>query len=391
MNPGRARLGLVWLFLTGAACADRPSIAHLPPPAPVERIDVTVLLVGDAGVPDATFEPVLAALTRDASAQPARTVVAFLGDNIYPRGMPAPDDPERPEAERRLNAQLAVLHQSGARGIFVPGNHDWAARTVASRPARHEADGWDAVRRQEAFIAARGDDKAVFLPQGGCPGPSVLDLSETLRLVVLDTQWWLHDGPKPDGAGSGCAATSSGAVTDSLRGALRDAGGRVVAVLAHHPLRSGGPHGGQFGWTDHLFPLRRLSGKLWIPLPGLGSSYPLARKAGISSQDMSSSEYGVMRDSLRSAFSAHPPLLYAAGHDHSLQVLRGDVVPYHVVTGAGAFGHVSPVEYIAETRYAHSASGYVRMDVLQNGRARLSVIEVDRAGTARERYSLWLD
>ncbi|MBI2537796.1 MAG: hypothetical protein HYW06_12715, partial [Gemmatimonadetes bacterium] len=168
-------------------------------------------------------------------------------------------------------------------------------------------------------------------------------------------------------------------------------GHRLVAVLAHHPLRSGGPHGGEFGWMDHLFPLRRLSGKLWIPLPLIGSGYPWARKAGISSQDLGSSEYGLMRDSLRAAFLTRPPLLFAGGHDHSLQVLRGHVVRYHVVTGAGTFGHVSPVEYLAETQFARSASGYVRLDLLQTGRGRLSVIQVDQAGAAREVYSQWLD
>src|SRR2546422_8176212 len=31
-------------------------------------------------------------------------------------------------------------------------------------------------------------------PGGGCPGPRVVDLAGGVRLVALDTEWWLHDG-----------------------------------------------------------------------------------------------------------------------------------------------------------------------------------------------------
>jgi len=42
-----------------------------------------------------------------------------------------------------------------------------------------------------------------MLPVGGCPGPTVVDLGEVVRLVALDSQWWLQDGPKP-GPTSSC-------------------------------------------------------------------------------------------------------------------------------------------------------------------------------------------
>ncbi len=83
------------------------------------------LLIGDTGAPG-EYEPVLQLLTEWASEIPEKTVVAFLGDNIYPSGMPAVSGPDRPEAERRLNEQLEVLRESDAEGWFIPGNHDWA-------------------------------------------------------------------------------------------------------------------------------------------------------------------------------------------------------------------------------------------------------------------------
>ena len=73
-------------------------------------------------------------------------------------------DPYRAEMERRLDAQVAVARDSGARAIFAPGNHDWDAWGPG---------GWAAIKRQGAFIAEKGGGRAELAPEQGCPGPAV--------------------------------------------------------------------------------------------------------------------------------------------------------------------------------------------------------------------------
>src|SRR2546425_2313288 len=133
------------------------------PPAPPAEIDLTLFLIGDAGAPAVPpdSEPVFMAL-RAAAASVPHAVIVFLGDNVYPSGMPESAAPNRAAAERALRQELRVLQASGARGFFVPGNHDWDSM----RPG-----GWDAIRRQERFIAAAGSG-AALLPAGGCPRPA---------------------------------------------------------------------------------------------------------------------------------------------------------------------------------------------------------------------------
>src|SRR3989454_4707101 len=137
---------------------------------------------------------------RDAAASAPHAVIVFLGDNVYPDGMPDSAAPGGAAAERVLSQQLRVLQASGARGFFVPGNHDWDGM---------QPGGWDAIRRQERFIAAAGGGRAL-LPAGGCPGPAVVDVGQVVRLVALDTQWWLQEGPKPERPTFSCPAGSAG-------------------------------------------------------------------------------------------------------------------------------------------------------------------------------------
>lgn len=379
--PVRAERPGLYAALLLAACA-----GHVPPPSPapipVAERTVSLFLIGDAGKPDSAGDAVLAELARQTAAAPRGSAILFLGDNLYPRGLPAPDDPERKEMERRLLAQLDVVRRSGLKTVFVPGNHDWA---------RMGADGWNAVRRSETFVRERSQGLAVQEPGGGCPGPAVVDIGSTFRLLLLDTEWWLRKPayPKPRDAASGCAEFTEEAVTRRLSELLSESGGRNLIVAGHHPLATAGEHGGHFPVLTHLFPLRAIRKWLWIPLPGLGSIYPLARADGISSEDLSGRANERMRAAFGRAFEGHPPLLYAAGHDHNLQVFRGPGARFSVVSGAGIVQHEGQVGWGKGAVFASDSPGFMRLDVDPKGRVRLSVTAVGPRG-AREAFGIWL-
>jgi hypothetical protein len=163
-----------------------------------------------------------------------------------------------------------------------------------------------------------------------------------------------------------------------------------VVVLGHHPLATGGPHGGRFSWKDHVFPLRSVKKWLWVPLPVIGSLYPSVRQGGISPQDLSNETNRRMRAAFEGAMRERPPLVWAAGHEHALQVLRGASARHLLVSGAGIFGHTSRVVCTDESRFALGRAGFMRLDVERSGRVRLAVLEVDRAGGATERFAAWL-
>jgi hypothetical protein len=62
------------------------------PPADPAEIEHTIFLLGDAGHPRRGGEPVFDALARVVPEDSTRATLVFLGDNIYPRGLPAEGD-----------------------------------------------------------------------------------------------------------------------------------------------------------------------------------------------------------------------------------------------------------------------------------------------------------
>lgn len=354
------------------------ALALLAPGAAAADVETRLYLIGDAGAPARGGEPALRALGEELSRDPGRSFVVFLGDNVYPRGLSAEGDAGRRESERRLRTQIETVRDTGARFLFVPGNHDWD---------QHGSDGWQAVKRQARYVLEHGGPGAGFEPRGGCPGPVPVPVGERLLLVALDTQWWLHDSPKPTTPADGCDVAGEAGVVDALAALLREAGEREVVVVAHHPLLSGGGHGGHFGWKEHIFPLRAWKGWLWLPLPLIGSAYPIARQNGVFAQDIGSGPYRHMVEALSAALQQTRPLAWAAGHDHNLQVLDGRSVRNVLVSGAGLRRQAKPPQRIEATRFRSGEPGFLRLDVARDGGVELTAITVDDAGRARERYA----
>ena len=356
MRPNVYRFIICALALTAlSGCARRIQVKDVEP----DEIETTLFLIGDMGEPDPRVYPsVLDSLKRQAADARGRAVIVYLGDNVYPSGVPIDSALTWPDARRRLEVQIDAV-PPGATGIFIPGNHDWSSAGPY---------GLYSVRLQERMIAslARGRDVRM-LPGNGCPGPVALDVGR-LRLIAIDTQWWLHDYIVRDDK-SKCNTTVGG-VTQALRDLIKGtADGRVAIPAAHHPLMTGGEHGGYCGVAG---PFRRLGGY---------------------SQDILSSSNKTMRDSLESAFRAKPPLIYAAGHSHTLELMKGAAsTQYLVVSGAGSADKASCAVYLRESYYvSQHRTGFMRVDVLRGKGVLFSAFDYTESGKPGRPFSRWLE
>ena len=192
------------------------------------EIRYRIILLGDGGEPK-NNKPVLEMLGKWAKEVPKRTSIVFLGDNMYDNGL-TEEAQKKGEAKKRLGPQLDVVIESRASGLFIPGNHDWDDAGEG---------GLKAVIAQENFIKKHLDAQSqyghpTFLPEHGEPGPSMLQLpiaAPVVRLVVLDTQWWLHKYNKPN--------KNPKAVIAKLKTQLMTE--LPVIVVGHHPIETYGP------------------------------------------------------------------------------------------------------------------------------------------------------
>jgi hypothetical protein len=327
---------------------------------PVAALEVEhrVLLIGDAGL-YLERDPTLAALSRWAQPPTASSVV-FLGDNIYDDGL---IEAEREEAERILGQQLAA---TAAPKVFLPGNHDWGMNPKDQNVT--------AIRNQQQFIEAWPEGGAEFLPRDGCMGPDVRVLGRAagrkVVLVALDPTPWISPGLR-----GGCPeATTPESHLAGLAAALAAHAGDFVIVASHYPMRTGGPHGGlSYGFVGDL-----IVGVIGWYMGSLGNVYEPAYAEWIAAVSE------VMRQA--------PPLVYAAGHDHSLQVLDGgDVARLFLVSGAGAPERVSTVTHLPESLFAHAAPGFMAIDFGRRGAASAVVLRVIENGSSAPVFEIEIE
>lgn len=332
--------------------SDSPPSLGIDPPQP-DSVEAVVLLVGDAGAATLGDSPVLQQLGAEVEYWSERldrdsaVTVAFLGDNVYPVGIRDRAHPEFPVDSARLMSQVQVLggtfaRSRGATGVFLAGNHDWGNMDGAAGVAR--------LGNQRVMLdSARADGISVFMhPDPGDAGPVVRDVRHDVRLLMIDTHWYLQSGEVESRIG----------FFERVKDAVASADGRHIIMLAHHPYSSAGPHG-------LLTPGDR----------GLGIMY-LLQRSGSLVQDLSSAVYTEFRAQLDSAFAeaGRPPLVFAGGHDHSLQVIdgRGPWAPVtSLVSGAGS--KLSSVAEHEDLRFSAARPGYMSLVLRWNGAVDLYV------------------
>jgi hypothetical protein len=326
---------------------------------PVYRL----LLLGDGGEPgrdDAT----LSLLGEWGNAHPARTATVFLGDNLYPAGLQSAPA-ARAYGEKILLQQLEATR---SHEVFIPGNHDWGLA-----PFQRAARG--VLRNQQEFIEKHG---ATFDPKEGCPGPVALELAKPSRklaggltVIALDLNWWLlTEADRP--VCQGIANTED--FIARLREELHKRRAQNVVVVAHHPIRSGGEHGG-------------LTRGFWTDL-GVAIFYRF-----YTVQDIVEPHYQDMVRVIGEVLSEDPPLAMVGGHDHSLQIIDGGNEARLVVV-SGAASNTTGVTSIEGTLFAHAHKGFVVFDFHEakenaDGALVVSVIETGRG--ERPVFSLALD
>lgn len=227
--------------------------------------------------------------------------------------------------------------------IFVPGEKEW------NYGRKH---GWEALMNLERFVEdylGRGD---VFLPSGGCPGPIEIDLTKDVVLLIVDSQWWLHLGDKPEAE---CGLENTADFLILLNDAIKRNQNKKIVFATHHPVYSAGKHGGNFAFPGPVELYRKLFG---------------------TPQDFAYPFYKQMRHMSRKISKGYQDIISVSAHDNSLQFTKKEG-SFFVVSGSG-----SKSEYVSKKKMdvAIREIGFSRLNFYSNDEVWLEFWSVGENG-----------
>ena len=331
------------LFLLLIVC-----MGAIPAMAQSDTILSRIVLIGDGGQLTKGKHLVADAVRRNVPLD-EKTLILYLGDNLYRTGLPDDAYIGYQQAKSVLDSQLSVVENTPSRIIMIPGNHDWN---------NGGKDGYNSVVRQQYYVDLLGKKNVKYYPENGCPGPVEVSINDDVVVVILDTQWWLHPFDKPE-VDSDCPYKTEQEVLTQLNDIVARNYKKLVILATHHPFRTYGLHGGAYGLKQHIFPFTDLYKDAYVPLPVIGSIYPISRSVFGTPQDLRHPLYSAMVEQIEEVMKAHPNTIFVHGHDHSLQFIRDSF--NYIVSGSG-----SKRQRVVKTRktlYVKDEVGFATLDI----------------------------
>ena len=315
---------------------------------PAKRVETKLYLIGDAGYsPPNGMSDALTAFHNYVSDKDTKGHFAiFLGDNIYPEGLPEKGHKYRVSAENALNGQLKSLENFNGTPIFIPGNHDWYS------------NGLEGLKRQEKFIEdALG--KNTFLPEDGCPIESI-DVSDTIQLIIVDSEWYIENWNKNPTINDDCEIKTRERFLEELGGEIKKSEKKTTIIAMHHPMYTNGIHGGYYPAYRHLYPSASN-----IPLPILASLVTQIRtQGGVSIQDRFNERYNELMNRMERLVLDSKNVVIVSGHEHSLQYIENEGVK-QIVSGSGAKESVAALG--DNGLFSYGKQGFAELSIYEDG------------------------
>ena len=275
----------------------------------------------------------------------ARPFIILLGDIVGKQGLTS----SLSEQQDQQLEQLVRWNEKA--GLYVlSGDRDWD---------RSGKKGLQKVRRLEKEIEKKRKLKKAFIPSKGCPGPKVVELTEDLVLIAVNSQWFIHPHDRPEAPDTDCKILSDGDFWDELEEAIDEAEGKNIVIAAHHPVYSYGQYAGKRLGHFHF-------------LPVLGTIYASYRQQIGRSADLANHRYQLYAHHMQNLLAKYSSIVYASGHEYDLQAIQKEDNYY---INSGAFGESRAVGKGKDLIFRQSSQGLLRLEYASNGAIRLQPFE----------------
>ncbi len=305
--------------------------------------DFKIFLVGDAGNADEPqAQQTLNFIKNKLDSADKNSMLLFLGDNIYPLGMPAETDKGYALARQKLENQLAITKNYKGKTLVIPGNHDWY-------------HGLEGLKSQEEFVKFYLNDKKAFLPKNSCPIDEI-NLTRDIKLIVVDSEWALINWDRYPGINKGCDIKTRDDFYREFKDLILKNQDKRIIVALHHPVISSGVHAGFNSAQSHL---SSFQGKL--PVPGVASLINVLRSSsGASMEDITNIHYAEFANRIKSIIQDKENVILVSGHDHNLQY-HADRNIRQIISGAGS--KTDPATITQKTDFSYGGSGFAVLNI----------------------------
>jgi hypothetical protein len=338
-------VGIIVLLLSFSACAtfkaqyaEKMSVNPYPSDKEIKH---SFYLMGDAGKSPLGEKAIaLQMFEKELEKASKNSTAIFLGDNIYPKGLPKKSSEERAFAEHQLNVQTSVVKNFKGETVFIPGNHDWYS------------NGLEGLKRQEKYIE-NILGKNTFLPENGCPIDKI-HINKEIELILVDTQWYVENWDNHPTINDDCEIKTRVKFLDEYSSLIKKARGKTTIVALHNPMYTNGSQGGQYTFGNHM-----------KPIPIIGSLKNLLRNTtGIANVDIFHKRYNELRKRIITLSQENDKVIFVSGHDHSLQYIVEDNLR-QIISGSGA--KKSGTRNVGGGQFSYGTYGFARLDVFTDG------------------------
>ena len=335
-----------------------------------KAVSHTFYLIGDAGLsPMGGMNPVLKLFREKLNTADGNSTAIFLGDNIYPAGLPEKRDSTITyiTAKNHLEAQLATLENFKGNPLFIPGNHDWYN------------EGLEGLKRQEKYVENSLENKGAFEPDNGCPLEHI-EISEDIELIVINSEWYLTNWDKHPNINDDCEIKNREKFFEELESLIKKNQGKTTLIALHHPMFSYGVHGGQNSFRQQFYP-----SKMAVPLPVLGTFINVLRRTtGASIEDLQNKRYTQFKKRVVTLAQHSDKVIFASGHEHTLQYIVEENTP-QIISGSGSKKGASRL--LNGSKFSTGQMGFATLEIYKDGSSRVRYYGLTEEGREKFLYT----
>ncbi len=247
----------------------------------------------------------------------------------------------------------------GDRGniVFIPGEKEWD---------RGSDNGFDKVKKVEKYIENKIGKHRSFFPEGGCPGPTVVEVNNHLKIIIIDSQWFLQDN-RPEEEDAACKYIESRELWDELSGLLSEEDNKNTIVALHHPILSFGSYAGYTPISKHLSP------------PVIGSIVAAYKRNVGGKLNLNNESFREFSTKMMEIAQDHQGLIFVSGHEYDLQLID------HFNSFYISSGSISKSKHVAnkkETIFSKSTKGFTKIGFAGSGKVDIDFYKIKKDNTA---------